>query len=83
MLLRLATDGIPSATEPSTTMATGIYTCPDRLRDEQRAMAGRPAAALCCSEIASPGDFATRCLGDMPVIVTRDREGHAHALVNA
>ena len=81
-LMKLATDGIPSASEPSGRLATDVYTSSERLRDERRAMARRPAAALASSEIASPGDFATLRLGDTPVIVVRDRDGRAHALVN-
>ena len=81
-LVRLATDGIPSASEPSARLATDVYTSPERLLNERRTMARRPAAAVASSEIASPGDFATLRLGDVPVIVTRERDGRAHALVN-
>ena len=81
-LMRLATEGIPPASAPSARLETGVYTSPERLRDERRVMARRPVAALASSEIAAPGDFATLRLGDTPVIVTRDRDGRAHALVN-
>ena len=78
-LVRLATDGIPSASEPSARLATDVYTSPERLLNERRTMARRPAAAVASSEIASPGDFATLRLGDVPVIVTagdRSEPGH-------
>ena len=60
-LLQLATDGIPPASQPSARLATDIYTSPQRLHQERRAMARRPAAALASSEIAAPGDF-TSCV---------------------
>ena len=81
-LMKLATHGIPSASEPSARLATDVYTSPERLRAERRAMARRPAVALASSEVASPGDFATLRLGDTGVIVARDHGGRAHALVN-
>lgn len=81
-LMKLATGGIPPASEPSARLPTGIYTSPGRLLDERRAMARRPAAAVSSSEIATPGDFVTLRLGDVGVIVTRDQQGQAHALVN-
>jgi PAH dioxygenase large subunit len=34
-------------------------------------------------EIAAPGDYVTRTLGDAPVIVLRDRKGAIHALLNS
>lgn len=80
--MTLASDGIPPATEPSERLGTGAYTDPARLRAERRAMARLPAVAVASSEIAAPGDFATLLLGDTPVIVTRDHDGEAHALVN-
>ena len=81
-LLQLATDGIPPASQPSARLATDIYTSPERLGAERRLIARRPAAALASSEIATPGDFATLRLGDVPMVVTRDSDGQAHALVN-
>src|SRR5262245_60091174 len=34
-------------------------------------------------EIAAPGDYVTRTLGDAPVIVLRDGQGTIHALLNS
>ena len=53
-LLQLATDGIPPASAPSARLATDAYTSPERLQDERRLIARRPAAALASSEIATP-----------------------------
>ena len=80
--MALATAGIPPAAGSSERLATDLYTDPVRLRAERRAMARLPAVAVASSEIAAPGDFATLRLGDTPVIVTRDHDGEAHALVN-
>jgi benzoate/toluate 1,2-dioxygenase alpha subunit len=34
------------------------------------------------SQIAKPGDYQTSYIGQQPVIVSRDQEGHVHVLVN-
>ena len=34
------------------------------------------------AEVPAPGDFVRTAVGDVPVVVTRDRDGRVHALVN-
>src|SRR5579864_173585 len=34
------------------------------------------------AELPSPGDFKTTAVGDTPVIITRDKQGQLHAIVN-
>jgi phenylpropionate dioxygenase-like ring-hydroxylating dioxygenase large terminal subunit len=59
------------------------YTSPDRLARELEAVFGRvPLAVTHVSELAAPGDFVTRRIGDTPVLLTRDRAGAARAFIN-
>ena len=41
-----------------------------------------PAAALASTELAGPGAFVTVDLAGTPVIISRDRDGRAHAMRN-
>lgn len=34
------------------------------------------------SEVGQPGDYVVKTIGTQPIIVTRDRDGHIHALIN-
>ena len=34
------------------------------------------------AELPNPGDFKTTAIGDTPVIITRDKQGELHAIVN-
>jgi salicylate 5-hydroxylase large subunit len=61
-----------------------VYTDPSLHRLEQERIFRGPSwnyVALAC-EIEGPGDFVRTSIGDTPVIVTRDRHGQVHALVN-
>lgn len=59
------------------------YTSPDRLARELDALFGRlPLAVAHLSELAAPGDFVTRRIGDTPILLTRDRAGDVRAFVN-
>lgn len=59
------------------------YTSPDRLARELEAVFGRlPLAVAHVSELAAPGDFVTRRIGDTPVLLTRDRAGAVRGFIN-
>jgi phenylpropionate dioxygenase-like ring-hydroxylating dioxygenase large terminal subunit len=52
------------------------YTSPVRLAQELDRLFGRlPLAVAHASELAAPGDFVTRRVGDVPVLLTRTGEG--------
>ena len=50
--------------------------------EQQRIFGGTWVYLAHASEIAEPDSFVTRRLGPRPIIVTRDREGKVHALIN-
>ena len=61
-----------------------VYTDPDLFAREQRVIFRGPSwnyVAL-SAEIPEPGDFVRTSVGDVPVIVTRDRHGVVHVVVN-
>jgi len=59
------------------------YTSPERLARELDRVFGRlPLAIAHASELAAPGDFLTRRVGDVPLLVTRDRSGSVRAFHN-
>ena len=59
------------------------YTSPDRLARELDRVFGRvPLAVAHVSELAAPGDFVTRRVGDTPVLLTRDRAGAVRGFLN-
>lgn len=74
--------GPTAATSAFTTLDPSVYTSPDVHRTELAAIAASPVAALAASELAAPGDFVTVALAGIPIIVTRDRDGHVHAMRN-
>ena len=74
--------GPPPATEAHTVIGTDAYTDAQAHRLEVAAIAASPAPVVASSELASPGDFVTAELAGRPVIVTRDRDGKAHAMLN-
>ncbi len=59
------------------------YTSPGRLaRELERLFGLLPLAVAHLSELAAPGDFVTRRIGDIPVLLTRDRAGGLRAFLN-
>jgi len=59
------------------------YTSPDRLARELDRVFGRlPLAVAHLSELAAPGHFITRRIGDTPILLTRDRSGALRAFLN-
>jgi salicylate 5-hydroxylase large subunit len=61
-----------------------LYTDPGIYQREQERIFG--AASWCyvglSAEIPHPGDFKRSVIGDKPVVVTRDRAGGIHVMVN-
>ena len=81
-LLALAEAGSPAADRPADQLSVDVYTDPERHRLELAAVAAHPVPVVACSEIAEPGSFVTAELAGVPVIVSRDRDGVAHAMRN-
>jgi anthranilate 1,2-dioxygenase large subunit len=51
--------------------------------EQDRIFHGAVWSFLCLEvEIPNPGDYRTTTVGETPVVVTRDREGKIHAMVN-
>lgn len=73
------TDVAPSSMSVDPT----VYTCPDRLTAERRMFASTPTLAGLSGLVGTPGSYATVDVGGRPTIVTRDREGQVHAMLNA
>ena len=82
-LLERIEDGASPATVANSTLDASVYTDTGRHRAEVAAIAGHPAAVVTSSELAAPGDFITVDLAGRSVILTRDRDGVAHAMLNA
>ena len=61
-----------------------VYTDPDVYRREQERIFGGPSWSYVAlaGEIPGPGDFVRTSIGEIPVIVTRGRDGQVHVLVN-
>ncbi len=60
------------------------YTSPERFEAEKRAVFRRVPLVLGAScEIPKPGDYKTLEVAGIPVLLVRDRQGQAHALLNA
>ncbi len=61
-----------------------VYHDPEILRlEHERIFRGAAWHYLCLEiEVAEYGDFKTSVVGEIPVIVTRDRDGHVNAMVN-
>ncbi len=81
-LKELIDAGPPPASGPFTPLDPSVYTDRDVHRAEVAAIASSPVAALASSELAAPGDFVAIELTGVPIIVSRDREGRAHAMRN-
>ena len=59
------------------------YTCPDRFTREMQALfRTMPAVAAHSSELAGPDAFLTRDHAGLPLLLTRDSDGGAHAFLN-
>lgn len=59
------------------------YSDPARFELERRVIFNRlPNAALHSSELEGPGAFARAQIGDLPVLITRDKQGEARAFLN-
>jgi phenylpropionate dioxygenase-like ring-hydroxylating dioxygenase large terminal subunit len=74
--------GLASRTAPST-LPWSWYSDPELLRREQELIFRRAwQYAGPAEHVASPGDFFTCRVGDVPVLVVRDREDLLHAFLN-
>lgn len=66
------------------TLGTDHYTCPERFDTEKRRIFQRVPLVLAAScEIPQAGDYKTLEVAGIPVLLVRDRQGKAHALLNA
>ena len=66
------------------TLPASTYTSRERFEAEQRQLFRRVPLMLAAScELREPGAFKTLEVAGVPVLLTRDREGTAHALLNA
>lgn len=73
---------IPSLVLPDRVHRT-VYTDPDIFAVEMEEIFGRNWVYLCHeSQIPHPNDFVTTRMGFRPVIVTRDKAGELHTLMN-
>lgn len=81
----------PPLTEPFHWPSEGVTRAPYRLfsdpeiyaLEQARIFRGPVWSFLCLEvEIPNPGDYRTTTVGDVPVVVTRDRDGKVHAMVN-
>lgn len=66
-----------------TTSPVARYTCPERFARERQALFRTlPAVAAHSSELAGEDAFLTRDLAGLPLLLTRDGDGTAHAFLN-
>src|SRR4051812_19895872 len=62
----------------------GMYTSPEIARAERRVLfRSQPLVVAHASEIASPGDYVTLDVDDVPIAVVRGDDGIGRAFVNA
>jgi len=61
-----------------------LYTDPEIYALEHERLFRGPVWHFLCLEleVPDPGDFKTTFVGEIPVVVTRDRQGEVHAMVN-
>jgi phenylpropionate dioxygenase-like ring-hydroxylating dioxygenase large terminal subunit len=65
------------------TLPASWYSDPEILRHEQEAIFKRTwQYAGRVDQVAEPGDWFTTTAGTIPVVVTRDKDGEVHALIN-
>jgi anthranilate 1,2-dioxygenase large subunit len=76
--------GVPGRREGLTRVPYWLYTDRDLYAEEQeRIFRGNAWTFLCLeAELPAPNTFRLSNLGDMPVVVTRDRDGAIHAFEN-
>lgn len=80
-LLRAAPD--PADLVGEDRVHQSVYTDPDVFALEMRRIFGRAWIYLAHqSEIEKPGDFVVRHIGTQPVILSRGKDGSAHAILN-
>jgi phenylpropionate dioxygenase-like ring-hydroxylating dioxygenase large terminal subunit len=73
----------PAALVTDTHVHRSVYTDPAIFAAEMRHLFGRAWIYLAHdSELAAPHDYVTRHIGTTGVILTRDRDGAVHAIVN-
>lgn len=59
------------------------YTDPDRFRlERERVFRRKPSVVAHSSQIASPGDFLSRDVANVPIVLVRDESGRARAFIN-
>ena len=64
-------------------LAEWDYLDPGRAeRERQQVLGTRPALVAASGELAGPGDFVTTTVGDVPVLLTRQRDGTVKAFRN-
>lgn len=69
--------------ETVTTSPVTRYLCRDQFDREQRdVFRALPVIAAHRSEIAEPGDFLSRKIAGLPLLLTRDDDGAVHAFLN-
>lgn len=82
-ILALEEEGSAYLDESVTRSDVQIYLDPERFAREQAAIfRGLPAISVHSSELAGPGAFLRKEIAGLPVLLTRDREGRAHAFLN-
>ena len=79
-----ASPGFSWPEEGVTRIPFRLFTDPDIYALEQERIFRGPVWHFLCLELelAEAGDFRTGFVGDTPIIVTRDRDGAIHAMVN-
>lgn len=61
---------------------TSAYTCEERLAAERRLLDRVPTVVGLSDLLPEPGSYAAITVGASPVVITRDRDGAVHALLN-
>ncbi len=83
-LLRHTAEGTFPLAPDVMALASDHYTSPERFKAEKRGIFQRVPLVLAAScEIPQAGDYKTLDVAGIPVLLVRDRQGAAHALLNA
>ena len=88
--LELATRALKHFNEGTTDLAPSqmriplaAYTDEEQYRAERQAVFFESPIAVALSlEVPEPGDFQTQTVMDIPLLITRDRDGRAHCFIN-